>query len=80
MKKCRETKTTTKNSAYKQYEKQLAVENGYKTYLSYCVKEGCLDPEEANEILEKKDWGRVEYMMSYGDYVADLAKAERGDV
>ena len=78
MKNCNQILPTADKSAYEEYKKQLTIEEEYKRYLSYCVKEGCLDPEDANEIVQKKDWERVEYMMSYGDYLADYAKDERG--
>ena len=78
MKNCNQTLPTPDKSTYKDYEKHLAEEKGYKTYLGYCVKEGYLEPDEAQEITEKRDWERVEYMMSYGDYLADYAKDERG--
>lgn len=70
MKKSKQTQATVQDSAFKEYEIQLAIENEYKTYLSYCVEEGSLDPDEAQEIVDKKDWDRVEYLMSYGDYLA----------
>lgn len=79
MKKSKPTKATDQDSAFKEYEIQLAVENEYKTYLSYCVEEGILHPDEAQGIVDRKDWDRVEYMMSYGAYLANLVK-EGGDL
>ena len=78
MKKYNKTCPMANDLAYKEYENYLAEEKGYKTYLGYCVKEGYLEPDEAEEIANKKDWEKVEYMMSYGDYLADYAKNERG--
>lgn len=74
MKKSKQTQATDQDSEYKEYELQLAIENEYKTYLSYCVGEGCLDPDVAQEIVDKKDWERVEYMMSQGDYLEELVE------
>ncbi len=76
MKRSKQTQATDQDSAFKEYEIQLAIESEYKTYLSYCVEEGSLDPDEAQEIVDKKDWDRVEYMMSYEDRLAELAEDE----
>jgi hypothetical protein len=79
MKRYNERQETKNRSGYGEYEGRLVLENGYKAYLGYCVKEGCLDPEEAQDIAERKDWKRVEYMMSYGEYLAESIKDEGGD-
>jgi hypothetical protein len=70
MKKYEKAQPIDGDSAHEEYEIQLAIENEYKTYLSYCVEEGSLDPDDAQEIIDKKDWDKVEYMMSYGDYLS----------
>lgn len=80
MKKPKQTQATDQDSSFKEYEIQLAIESEYKTYLSYCVEEGNLDPDEAQEIVDKKDWDRVEYLMSYGDYLVNLAEEEGVDL
>ena len=77
MKKYKQPQPRGEASSYQEYEKQIAIEKQYRAYLGYCVKEGCLDPEEAKDLVDKKDWERVEYMMDYGDYLADSAKDER---
>lgn len=40
-------------------------------YLGYSVKEGLLEPEIANEIVEREDWQEVEKMMFRGDLYAN---------
>jgi len=42
-------------------------------YIGFSVKEGYMEPEEAKEILDKKDWKKVEYLMDQGDYYANEA-------
>lgn len=80
MKKSKQTQATDQDSAFKEYEIQLAIESEYKTYLSYYVEEGSLDPDEAQEIVDKKDWDRVENLMSYGEYLTNLAEEEGVDL
>jgi hypothetical protein len=41
----------------------------YKEYLQYSVKEGYIDADEAEEIINKGEWERVKYMMDMSDYL-----------
>ena len=40
-------------------------------YLAYGVKEGCIDEDLANEIIEKGQWYKVKEMMFIGDAYAN---------
>ena len=51
-------------------------EKEYKNFLGCCVKNGSLDVEEAEDIIEKKDWKKVQVMMDYADYYWDMAKEQ----
>jgi hypothetical protein len=78
MKKFESTLPKVDKSAYETHEQKIVMDKQFRAYLDYCVKEGCLEPDEAEQIVENKDWERVEYMMDYGDYLANSAEDERG--
>ena len=54
---------------YKEWQEFQKEVEEYKDYLSYAVKEGYLDADEAEEIINKGQWERVKYMMNIADYL-----------
>lgn len=47
-------------------------------YLAYGVKEGYIEPEIADEILENSDWDAVYQMMHKAEAMADAYEEENG--
>lgn len=45
--------------------------NGLISYLNYCVKEGYIEEETAEEIVIDKDWARVEKIRDDADAFAE---------
>lgn len=41
------------------------------SYLNLCVEEGYMDETDAQELIDKKMWNTVQYMMEKGDYHAN---------
>jgi hypothetical protein len=39
----------------------------FTDYLNYSVKEGHIDEDTAQELIDKKDWKAIQYLMDKGD-------------